>query len=73
MDQPEPTAVPDTTKMVKPWLDTAVPQPGKISTDQRDQPWQSLLADIQREAQQTPFGTEYFPCDKGFYAHSVAG
>ena len=40
--------------------------------DHRDQPWQSLLGDLERESSSSPEGSDLFPCHDGFYAHSLA-
>ncbi|KAK1765101.1 hypothetical protein QBC33DRAFT_545739 [Phialemonium atrogriseum] len=41
--------------------------------DNRLQPWQSLMDEIERESSLSPPGRDYFPCQDGFYAHSLAG
>ena len=41
--------------------------------DHRMQPWQSLLDEIERESSLSPPGSDLFPCQDGFYAHSLAG
>jgi len=70
-------------KMVQHWnwdatRDGAVhPTTSSVTTrvqeqDHRDQPWQSLLNDLQREGSINPEGSDLFPCHDGFYAHSLA-
>jgi hypothetical protein len=41
--------------------------------DRRIQPWQSLMEEIEREISLSPPGSDYFPCQNGFFAHSLAG
>lgn len=41
--------------------------------DQRIQPWQQLMGEIERESSLSPPGSDYFPCQQGFFAHSLAG
>ncbi len=41
--------------------------------DQRIQPWQSLMDEIERESSLSPPGSDFFPCQQGFFAHSLAG
>lgn len=49
-----------------------LPAPANQS-DGRVQPWQSLMAEIERESNLSPPGSDYFPCQQGFHAHSLAG
>jgi hypothetical protein len=46
---------------------------GSEGEDRRVQPWQSLMEEIERESRLSPPGSDYFPCQDGFYAHSLAG
>lgn len=41
--------------------------------DTRIQPWQSLMDEIARQGSLAPPGSDYFPCQDGFHAHSLAG
>lgn len=41
--------------------------------DNRIQPWQCLIEEIERQDSLSPLGSDYFPCHDGFFAHSLAG
>lgn len=41
--------------------------------DARIQPWQAIMDEIERQNSLSPPGSDYFPCQNGFYAHSLAG
>lgn len=41
--------------------------------DNRVQPWQSIIEEIERQGILSPPGSDYFPCRDGFFAHSLAG
>ncbi len=63
------------TKRVEPWNWACAQQAAEVPVeeqDHRDQPWQSLLDDLQRESSNSPEGRDLFPCRDGFYAHSLA-
>ncbi|KAK4166350.1 hypothetical protein QBC43DRAFT_286801 [Cladorrhinum sp. PSN259] len=50
--------------------------PGAIELegeDARIQPWQAIMEEIERQNSLSPPGSDYFPCQHGFYAHSLAG
>ncbi len=47
--------------------------PVESKEDTRIQPWQSLMEEIERESNMSPPGSDYFPCQDGFYAHSLSG
>lgn len=44
-----------------------------VEKDSRIQPWQSLMVEIERQNTLSPPGSDYFPCQDGFFAHSLAG
>ncbi|KAK4201002.1 hypothetical protein QBC40DRAFT_264558 [Triangularia verruculosa] len=63
---PEPGAV----------LQTAGANAGTLATqqdDHRSQPWHSLMDEIERENMLNPPGSDWFSCNLGFHAHSLAG
>ncbi|KAK4172753.1 hypothetical protein QBC36DRAFT_69793 [Triangularia setosa] len=41
--------------------------------DHRTQPWHSLMDEIERENILNPPGNDWFSCELGFHAHSLAG
>ena len=42
------------------------------AADEREQPWKSLIEDIVAEAKKNPREKDFFPCEDGFEAHSLA-
>ena len=40
--------------------------------DEREQPWKNLLDEIEKANKDSPVGEDFFPCQNGFYAHSLA-
>ncbi|KAJ4205387.1 hypothetical protein NW759_014613 [Fusarium solani] len=42
------------------------------SVDEPDQPWKALVDVIDKENKNNPVGADFFPCEDGFYAHSLA-
>ncbi|GAW17963.1 hypothetical protein ANO14919_074320 [Xylariales sp. No.14919] len=60
---------------------SSVPQPAskplqertkEIEEDTREQPWQSLMPALKKQNEDAPVGQDFFPCQDGFYAHSLA-
>ena len=42
------------------------------NTEQREQPWKNLIDQIVDDAQKNPLDKDFFPCQDGFEAHTLA-
>ncbi|CAK7244928.1 MAG: hypothetical protein STHCBS139747_006491 [Sporothrix thermara] len=45
---------------------------GAVKDETREQPWTSLIDEIEEDNKVQPDGKDNFPCADGFYAHSLA-
>ncbi|KAK3984663.1 hypothetical protein QBC44DRAFT_374904 [Cladorrhinum sp. PSN332] len=44
----------------------------QASGDNREQPWKKLVGGVEKVNKESPAGEDFFPCQNGFHAHSLA-